>query len=493
MHKLSRLLIHLVAFVLLVLIARSDLNSATLVYIQSVASLLIYLWIALSWRSATGRLIDVYFLFATAVFLFNAGQTLLYCFGGMDSLLDGKFSDATLIDTLTVVNCYLVAMHAGASVIARTRTEGRSSPPASSMLALRQKCATRVGWVFLAIAFPFALIQLGNAVSAVYTQGYFAGLYQHDENVGAEATSMILAEFLVPAALFILAGARRTSRTRWVALSLLAVYVLIEFFLGRRSSAIVAASGAAWLWNRTIKKLPVGLTLLAVVPLAILLPIIGQTRNTPGEDRLNAVSFEDGYRQLGSNPIFELIHEMGNSMAVDAYILELIPDTRPFDEGMSYVYGASTIVPNIFWQGIHPGAANAPSKWLIETVDPATAEKGGGMGFSVFAEAYMNFGLFGGAIVIMLIGAGIAMVSAWASGASEPGRNALAAATLCFILFYARAEFGAIFRGLTWYAGVPYGLYNFMLFSAQRRATPSVAPRRWTRRLAQSQAIHTEG
>ena len=146
MRKLSRLFVPLAAFTLLALISFSQLQSETVIYLQCVASLCIYLWIVFSWRSATG-LLNAYLLFATAVFLFNAGQTILYSLRGTDSLLNGRFSDATLADTLTMVNFYLVAMHTGASMVASIRAERRPSRSISPVPVSGQTCATRVAWI----------------------------------------------------------------------------------------------------------------------------------------------------------------------------------------------------------------------------------------------------------------------------------------------------------------------------------------------------------
>jgi len=477
MQKLRRFIIPLVAFTLIALASFSELESAVVIYLQCAISLGIYLWIVFSWRSGTSRPMDAYVLFATAVFLFNAGQTVLYCVGALDRLLDGRYSEITLIDTLTVVNSYLVAMHTGASIVASKHGERRSSPATSSFQAPGRTSATYVGWILLAISLPFAVYQFREALTSVYAQGSFAGIYQGPEIVGADAAPMILGQFVIPGALFLLAGSRRNILHRWIALLLISAYVLIQFFLGLRGIAIVVAASTAWLWNRTIRKLPVGLILLAVIPLVVLLPLIARTRNTPGADRLNVQSFQDAYKQL-DNPALDLIKEMGGSMSVDADIVELVPGVRPFDKGMGYVYGASTLVPNIFWPGVHPAALNSPSKWLTEQVDPIAAELGGSHAFTVFAEAYMNFGLFGGAIVMALMGAALAMASEWIARASDPGRNALFAVALCFVLLYARAEFGNVVRGVVWYAGFPYVLYRSMLFQAQRSATLSIAPRR---------------
>lgn len=466
MRILTRFLAPTLAFGLLTLIPLFGLDPERQIYVQCAASLGIYLWILISWRSSTLLKLDPYILFVTATFLFNAGQTVLYLFGGIAGLLNGRFSNDTLIDTLTMVNYYLVALHAGAVASQRSRHVIRSP---LTQLSEGRICATAVGWIFLGVSLPFALIELAQSIARVYTQGSLSAIYQSTRITGADAAPTLIMQFLIPGALFLLAGSRRNSRQKWIALSLIAAYTFVQFFLGVRGMAVVVLASTAWLWNKMIRKLPAGLMLLGIFALTVLLPIIAITRNSSGADRLNAGALQDAYSRI-NNPTINLLNEMGTSMAVNAWIVELVPDDRPFDRGVSYLYAASTLLPNIFWE-VHPGAANSPSKWLMEKVDPIGAEQGESFAFTVFAEAYMNFGLLGGMIPIALLGVLLARVTGWTDRTSDPGSNALVAVGLCFILLYARGELGNVIRGLGWNGFIPYLLYRYLTAQRKRAGT----------------------
>jgi oligosaccharide repeat unit polymerase len=465
MKKVIYFLFPALLLLVLLLLSRSTQDVGDLVYAQSAMSICIYAWTIVSWRGATGRFMDAYTLFATAAFLFNAGQTVLYCTGALDELLKGQFSHDDLFSTLTMVNVFLISMHVGALTMclsSKNMFRRRLTSPRQAVLGRTN--ALRVGVAILLVAAPAAALQLRQAVQSVYDAGYFVGLYQQTADVGADAAVSILAQLFVPAALFMLAGSRRGTLASRIALLLLSMYVVIQFFLGLRGSAIVSAAAAAWLWNKTIRKLRPALVILSLASMTVILPLIGAIRDTPGSQRTNISYLVDAYRRL-DNPTVALISEMGNSMYVNAQVLQLVPSTKPFDYGMSYAYGVLTVVPNFFWPGVHPGAAHSPSKWLIGELDPFSAARGGGIGFTFLAEAYINFGLVAGAFFMAGFGALLATGSMWAQQVDDPGRNALVAVTLCFLLLYARAELGNLIRWIAWYGIAPYGAYKWLMQS----------------------------
>ena len=109
--------------------------------------------------------------------------------------------------------------------------------------------------------------------------------------------------------------------------------------------------------------------------------------------------------------------------------MTLVPESRPYDYGISYLYALTAIMPNIGWQ-VHPSVAHGLlSDWLIKTVDPVVARGGGGLGFSFIAEAYLNFGWFGGPVWLGVVGFILCWLFLKADGA-DPARHAFAAAFL---------------------------------------------------------------
>src|SRR5690606_22908143 len=123
--------------------------------------------------------------------------------------------------------------------------------------------------------------------------------------------------------------------------------------------------------------------------------------------------------------------------------------------GASYFYALTAIMPNVGWE-VHPTIRHGTlSEWLVKTVDPVIAAAGGGLGCSVIAEAYLNFGWVGGPLWLMLLGYGLSWLFMKSDG-TDPARLALAASFLSFFFVFARGEAAIVARGLVWYALAPY-------------------------------------
>ncbi len=147
---------------------------------------------------------------------------------------------------------------------------------------------------------------------------------------------------------------------------------------------------------------------------------------------------------------------MGSSMSTTAHTLTLVPSTRPFDEGEGYLYAALTLFPNLFWD-IHPtivrGTAN---DWLVRSINPWLAARGGAYGYSCIAEAYLNFGRPGVVLMMGLYGMMFVWLILWAEKSGDPARLALVATILAIVLRFPRDEVAGVIRPVVWNAVLPY-------------------------------------
>lgn len=422
-----------------------------LVYPLCLILLILTIWALWSWRVITGSLFNPYTLFFLSAALFNGGQAFLEVFGlNRDGLLGGRFSDRLLVQTLLIVILGLTAFHFGALLAAITRkpaAQPRPPLPASSVRA--------VGWVLLAVSIIPAFALLRDAVALVLQYGYFE-LYQQDPNIGFNAAPQVLGTFLVPAALFLLAGSERKPRLILVSLIVVMFYVVVNLFMGRRAQAIPTIIVYAWLWHRTVRPLPKTILIAAaVVVLAFVIPLTATIRNIPGEERLTLDYIISIYASL-ENPTLAAVAEMGGSMSILTYTIQLVPFTHPYEYGQSYVYSLLTAFPNFFWD-VHPTIAHGlAGDWLIWTIDPYTAARGGGLGYSFIAETYLNFGWVGALIVMVVMGFAYAAFVCWADQKERYARMATIASFLVFFLFFARSETAAIVRPLVWYSLLPF-------------------------------------
>jgi oligosaccharide repeat unit polymerase len=430
-------------------------------------------WSLWSWAQVTRTWFDSYSLFLIAATLFNAGQAILEVFGlNPEGLLGRQFPPTTLVHTLFLVLIGLAAMHLGALLAAvrspkRSTTSNSASDAESTLSSLRT-----IGWALLFVALPFTAIVIKEEITVVSSAGYFA-LYQQQAGTGLNAGPVVLSAFLIPGAMFLLAGACRSRGQRLIAVAVIAGYAVIQFYLGVRHEAAILAVEAIWVWHRLIRPIRPALLIGAgILMVAVIFPLVGAVRNTSGKDRSTVDFLAQNYATI-DNPLVASVSEMGGSMETIAHTLTLVPATRDYEMGVGYAYAVSTLFPNLFWK-IHPAIAHElPSTWLTWQVDPYTASQGGGLGFSFIAEAYLNFGYLGVPILLFFGGYLLARLVRWADRGIRPDRVAFVATAACFAIFLARAELAVVLRGVIWYSIAPY---LATVWLARRRAAQAARP-----------------
>jgi oligosaccharide repeat unit polymerase len=437
-----------------------QIDRQTLLYTVAVAFTLSFTWILASWLWLRGSLFEPYPLFMIAAGLFNGGQAILEVFGlNSGMMLSGRAPADVLISALYLVTLCLMTTHAGALFSASGRSAAASRIPEDCRD--RARATRRVGWILLAVAAVPASILIWQSVSIVLDYGYI-WLYRRDDST---SVVWILTGLLVPGILFLLAGAKESRWTKAFCLALASSHAAIHLFLGSRGTVVISGVAFAWVFERSIRRLPrsliIGFCLVGLVAISF----VRETRGSLGRSRL---TMDDQIESLSRlrNPIASAVSEMGYTLVTVTHTLSLVPASREFDHGTSYLYAASTIVPNLGWE-VHPGKAHGLlSDWLVQTVEPAVAAAGGGLGYSFIAEAFLNFGWVGGPIWLAFLGFGVTRLFLLAD-AADPARRAFVASFLCSFLVFARGESATVVRGVVWYALVPYLLV--LAISVRRR------------------------
>jgi len=445
-------------------------------YLLSVFILFQFIWSFWSWKTVTGNFLDPYTIFLLAAYLFNGGKAILEVFRlddrGIEVFIsnDGyvifSFSIDTIKQALVLVFIGLGALHLGALVAVSRGEKARKilrQPNAKSAQASRW-----VGWFLLLISFVPAVVTLVERYRVVMQSGYF-GLFQRAAETGFGNLPQVLASFMVPGVLFLLAGSKGKPRSLVCSVLLILTYSLIQAFTGTRLWWAMPLVAYIWLWHRWISPIPkIFLWVGGTAIMFVVFPGIMVVRNLPGEARFSLDTYIQSFLSL-QNPVIAILQEMGGTLLTVAHTLELIPTVRDFDFGSGYLYSILTIFPNLFWE-IHPTVARGLySHWLTYTVNPATFYAGGGYGFSFIAEAYANFGWVGTPIVIILIGFLLAKFVLWGEKTDDPAKSAAVAAFLAFFLIYARGESALVVRPLIWYALGPYLLTKLLIRTLMRK------------------------
>jgi oligosaccharide repeat unit polymerase len=276
--------------------------------------------------------------------------------------------------------------------------------------------------------------------------------------VGVFALPQLIANLVIPGANFVLAASQGRLRDRWAATLVVVAFAATQFFLGMRSNATMPLVALLLVWDRCVKRLRRKTVLLAgVVMMVVVFPAVRIVRNTTGQDRMNPTVIVHEYESI-DNPAVDILTELGYTMVTVAHTIALVPAERAHPMGEGYLYALFTIVPNFFWT-IHPTIARGTDCiWLAERVEPLMASRGGSLGYSFIAEAYLEFGWYGAPIVMFLTGVGVAAFVLWARRSGEPAKLAATATFVAFFLRYPRDESASLVRMLVWYVVVPYWL-----------------------------------
>ena len=410
------------------------------------------LWNLLSWRLAGQFWFEPYPLFLIAAIAFNGGQAFLEVFSqNKNGILDGRFTAELVTQALYLVTIGLASLHFGVLLALGRIPPARRDPwnPVD-----RRKALLFVGYVCLGISIVPLIMVVQDAVTTAVTFGY-GDLYGRDRGELLPGPITALEPFMVSGAMCLIAGSSKRKAHLLVASLLSLGYGFVMLAIGSRGPAVMILLAYIWLYNRSIQRLRRKVVVVLFVVLLLIFPVIATVRQNAGfwEDPVGHFSAAIA---KNDNLAVSAISEMGYSLVTVVHTLRLIPDVRPFDYGIGYVYAASAVVPDIGWE-VHPAISHGLfGDWLIRTTDPFIAARGGGLGFSFIAEVYANFGWLGTCPFLIAMGYFLGRLFNWSARGNDPAKLAFIATFMAFFLVFARGESAVILRGLAWYALFPY-------------------------------------
>jgi oligosaccharide repeat unit polymerase len=412
------------------------------------------IWGVWSWSRVTGYYCDLYNLFLVSLVLFSGGHAVLEIFGlNPHGILNGQHPMSVVKDCLILVVTCLMFFHT-AALLAFT-LHARKAPEASNreqtIPALRM-----VGTAMIAVSLVPACYVLYETLRTVADAGYVGLFLRSDVPTGLDAWYMILGSFLLPGALFLLAGSQGHSAGILLSWALIAIPALINLVAGSRNLALQSLAALLWLHSVAIKPIRRAYIIIGVIIALLLIPIVASTRVDPltsSADRLETL--QKAFDKM-EKPFVLAIQEMGNTLQTIVYTVELVPGIKPYEWGVGYLYALSTVLPNLFWD-LHPADRRGlPSAWLTLEVSPDMVRAGFGLGYSVIAEAYLNFTWIGAPLILFVIGFAVASFVLKVSRSSDPLLFATEAVMISFVLFFSRAESHLFMRPLVWQCLIPY-------------------------------------
>lgn len=416
-----------------------------------------------SWHKIHNVWFDAYLIFTIALYAFMLGQPILE---GLDlsvsyrRLWNGSFNiTSNGYYTATYYSMVSTLFFHFGSIIGSIK----SNIKISQQTSLSFDKMTKVAWFLVIVSLPFYIYLLILQVAVIKTIGY-AGLY--DWEAYTPRSIMLISDIFTPSMLAVFCSSLLKKKHQYLT-SIMVIFLIFlpPFYLGGRSNAMICMAVFLLLYS-CINRLNIKHYLLIVLSGAIMLfamNIVGKIRS--GSDRsLQAV--QGVIDDKNENPICQTIEEMGWSMFPTIKNMEAVPKHYDYSYGTSYFWAIVSIIPNIgFWE-THPGMANDPGTKLGRYVN-----LGYGMGYSIVAGTYNEFGYFG--VVLMFIyGLIFCRIFSFISpntAVYKPVEFVLALMFLWFSIKFIRNSYDSMVRSIAFYI-VPiyflskkYGKYKFHL------------------------------
>lgn len=430
-------------------------DSKSLLYIFSIETTVIMIWVVLLLRKMMGTFFKITIIFVVMFSLYMFGQVFLNTIGALNEpILRGNITEKGCIDAIVDVQIYLSFFLIGVCLARKL--------PVTSAYSYDNH-AIKVGYWILAFSLPFEVAIAILKITLSLTMGY-ASLYQDVAYEMIPSYMKILSYFFLSGVFYLLFASQNNSKHEKFAIFLLALHSISYLVMGYRSACIAPLLLLVYALkikrpNMDTKKSKRGMAILFLVLIALVLvvfPYVGKNRNN-GE---NAETTESVSDIITENGLFTTVGTMGQSLQVVAYTRELVPSEYPYRYGYTYLINLTTILPNLFWDR-HPAEVyGSLGRWLTKIVDYEFYEFGGGLGYSCVAEAYINFGYLGLIFIALLFGYCLMTIENKIDAKQKPILFASMAIVAIYLVSYARGEFDDIVRAFFWYMLIPRILYN---------------------------------
>lgn len=395
------------------------------------------------------KLISPYVIFLIVMYIFQTGQSMMYPFDIVTKRdLVGFYgiTNAGVFSAQLVSFSFLAFFQIGSLVY---------SPKSGRKTALNPKYEyqnrriIQIGW-FLAIIsiYPYYDELIQRAILSML-RGYGA-LYQGEAKIGIANIQGILADYFIPALICFFIGYRTSKKKRLAIIAVLLLNCAIILVTGGRTEAVIIMALILILQNYLVKsftKKDMVIIGAAGMMVLVLLAGISKMRTNTSRNIEDTFSFQSDDNE---NAITEAISEMGGTMFCQIWTEEIISQTGDYRLGSSYAYSLTSIIPNLGFWTIHPAKEHANlGHWL-------TKEKGlsFGTGYSMVAEAYINFWYFG-ALFMAMLGYFATAIFGRLNNAIKLGNIAFIAFILVFFWFslkIPRNSFIGVIRAIFYFA-----------------------------------------
>jgi len=193
---------------------------------------------------------------------------------------------------------------------------------------------------------------------------------------------------------------RRRPLRLYLAVFVFVLLTLINVQKGARAIIITTGIAAGWCYTQRVGRLRLTAVLAAALVAFVVLPVIREWRSTR--------SLEETPNTSARDLVGETFYSMGSIVMIYGYVLDFVPEQRPYAMGRSFYEAFRNAIPNVTLSKGKSWATSTtydhPASYITSQVSPGWFANGGGYGFAMGAEFYWNFGFPGVVVGVTLFG-----------------------------------------------------------------------------------------
>lgn len=347
------------------------------------------------WSKLCNELLSPYTVFFTVLFVFCCGQCIGWLFdldmGAKDmwNRVDHGTTKMLLLQGLTYSTIGITCFNLGAVM----GTNSDCNYVKGSQWTAEQTTGAFAGIskLLLAIAIPAFVANTYVSINTVIQSGY-ASIYafQQSSSILMRLLDM-LANYYQPCLLLLLIVYRERRGKRICILAAMLVDVVLNLFIGGRSGAVMSLLAIVLSYHYFVSPFTKKQAIVGAASGYLVIALLNAIADIRDVANKGLSDFLPALAQSFTNVIGEFVGELGWSITSMCWTMNLVPSIYPFRYGMSYIVSVICWVPSAFFSGTHPVVTwGELSTWLQTSLGMAY-----GPGYTMIAEAYLNFGTWG--------------------------------------------------------------------------------------------------
>ena len=306
-----------------------------------------------------------------------------------------------------------------------------------------RKSITKIGWILLIVSILPTMYLCYKDIVALKTYGYAITI---SAPTGIDKILNIF-KGIFQSSLLILIISEQGKRKK-TSYMILIVYLLEEMIGGTRIQTFRFLIILLLLYfeKHKITLKNIGLGILITIIASIIFSFISASRTTA----ISMESFGNFISLLNKNNVlYDILIECGHTQTLLMVVFLKCPSIVDFQYGFSFIRALLSAIPNLGFWNIHPAMKT------VDTVfSPLYTDKIG-LGGSIFAVMYWNFGFFIGPIAMCFFGAIIAKLTNKINNSSDLIEKFLSYYLLFYFSFLVRGDIEQFGRDLVYYCIFP--------------------------------------